>query len=1619
MDPFVHFPVQRVIVCSACKHAVLPNAVDSHLGDRDTHNMPKEDREGIIQEIQAIDGLITDRAELNRLVFPPARSPPIPVLQEPRTDGKQCQFPKQDGQPCGLISCQVRKIQEHCRAVHKWENPRKKGRPGTGRDVQVPWRSGVHCQHFFVRGPGAQYFEVQEAEARQGSRPSGEGGFEVAKQELEQAMKQAAEEGSRAITEPEEAREPNAWLRRVGCVPHTERLDKKELRALVGPVGDDEPDLQVLCKAFDWMIQDAQYHAVREVVGLETLFEVNKKEVDRETPMPFDSWMDITTIKRYTMAWQRLLIYVFRSEDQEPEQRPPYQLTERQQICMDEVRSGVEEFLEWRDEAGRRESEEEGESDDEIRRMAQIQRKVLRLCIALLHHPLQDDEYQSVVISGLAVLMLQEDGGWSSAEDFTPTYSAVIKLARLMVVQEAYERRQAAIAQYQERGMAIEAAGRKAASYYRLTRGLVRSFMTMAHDGQDPTPVQWIYRTRSYGFKIRYTTTAEGKIQWIGDDVLYGNMRFSIHQFREMIHGLVGEAREVLFGKLMMVRIGADQEVDPKQVPPIHWDRWVDQPSETKVGWSFLEDERNQFAVCGPWWLYERIYTEPDLRGQFIDADGRFKRPAVAAYGRQIERMLELFWGLMMMLSQPPRSSELFGMRWKNTAYGGVRNFLLEEGLVSYVAEYHKGYRSSGSIKIIHRYLPREVGELWVYFVWLVLPGWEKLQFQTTGRDSSSPYLWGDGRKKEHRRWTGPRPKPRKSPEPQRGEVEESHEGDPARSSWPRPARAWTSERGRRILKEAAMRWMGVTDYNISVNRHFMIGASRRYCREERFKEDKKSEWGEEGDEEESDADDAWDLQAGHGSHIGGMVYARELMEGSDSIISRREKFRRVSHAWHCFLGFPSAHQGVGMSGRAKRKRQADEEEMQEAQLARWKRLRGVDIHAALEQILGSEARFRGLQEPVLRAIMRHQSPILAVMATGEGKTLLFQLPARSAGSGTTVVITPLVSLQEHMVERCQQAGISCVKWDPRQCHSPRQMVIVTPESAVSKTFGTFLGRLQGLHQLDRIVFDECHTVLDSTAEFRPKMRQLGELTERGVQMVYLTATMPPRAEPEFMKIMRIQADEVHMFRSPTSRPNIAYSVVEYEEDELGRGAIAAACQLVEDKLEEYPAPAKIIVYSSRIVTTQEVSRALDCHAYYRDVGDAAVKDEIRKAWERADGRVVVATNAFGLGIDRPDVRVVVHIGPIYQMRNYGQESGRAGRDGQRSEAIILMPAGRQEALQQAHAQAQRRRRPGRFHIAMTAREQQRIEQQKVERFVSGGRCRRIYLDREMDGRMDRSRCEDGEERCDVCREGDAMIEESEAQRQAWIQQEQETHDRSMDSAIEMPSSRVPSPNAEQIRPGERAIFHSQQRQRQQGRGQAQARNRQAGCAGWDLEARLEQWIGKCPLCYVRRCMGGIVDFRHGLDECVDAEQELVCTEVQALKSIQFQEYGSCYDCGVAQQVCSRWAEIREGDQKFERIDGGVCQYEGIVRPVVAAIMVAGPLEVVDREVWSYMRAEGIWGAGEKLEVDEEAEVKRGMLIWFGRRVDWGLVEASILLQAFYRLTVGLEGWTRKNSSGI
>ena len=140
--------------------------------------------------------------------------------------------------------------------------------------------------------------------------------------------------------------------------------------------------------------------------------------------------------------------------------------------------------------------------------------------------------------------------------------------------------------------------------------------------------------------------------------------------------------------------------------------------------------------------------------------------------------------------------------------------------------------------------------------------------------------------------------------------------------------------------------------------------------------------------------------------------------------------------------------------------------------------------------MLGNESEFRGLQASALEAIMKNESPILVIMGTGGGKSLLFQLPAHSQKSGTTVVIMPLKSLEKNLHERCQKLGISCIRWDAQRSQKKAQIVLVQPESAITARFAQYLNGLEAMGQLDRIVIDECHTILDSQPNFHPKMKE-------------------------------------------------------------------------------------------------------------------------------------------------------------------------------------------------------------------------------------------------------------------------------------------------------------------------------------------------------------------------------------------------------------------------------------------------------------------------------------------------------------------------------------------------
>ena len=189
---------------------------------------------------------------------------------------------------------------------------------------------------------------------------------------------------------------------------------------------------------------------------------------------------------------------------------------------------------------------------------------------------------------------------------------------------------------------------------------------------------------------------------------------------------------------------------------------------------------------------------------------------------------------------------------------------------------------------------------------------------------------------------------------------------------------------------------------------------------------------------------DAADAQAGHSSHAAGLVYGRELLEQFGSTLDRRMKFRASSIEWHRFLGFDSS-QTVDEEVRGKRAAPW-EEEADGGAVKRRRLLSRVDPQAAFKEMSNdANGQLYEAQEAGIRAVLRGDNVVLAVMKTGGGKSLIFQLPAWLAASGTTIIVVPFVALRADLKRRSVELGISCLEWDSRRPPDEAKMVLVTP----------------------------------------------------------------------------------------------------------------------------------------------------------------------------------------------------------------------------------------------------------------------------------------------------------------------------------------------------------------------------------------------------------------------------------------------------------------------------------------------------------------------------------------------------------------------------------------------
>ncbi|MES2583654.1 MAG: DNA helicase RecQ [Pseudomonadota bacterium] len=317
-------------------------------------------------------------------------------------------------------------------------------------------------------------------------------------------------------------------------------------------------------------------------------------------------------------------------------------------------------------------------------------------------------------------------------------------------------------------------------------------------------------------------------------------------------------------------------------------------------------------------------------------------------------------------------------------------------------------------------------------------------------------------------------------------------------------------------------------------------------------------------------------------------------------------------------------------------------------------------------------ASFRGPQQ----AIVQHVTgggDALVLMPTGGGKSLCYQIPAivrQQQGHGVTIVISPLIALMHDQVGALHEAGVSAAflnstlsgeeayQVEQSLLRGDTTLLYAAPERVTNPRFLALLDSLYARNQLSLFAIDEAHCVSQWGHDFRPEYRALTVLHERfsGVPRMALTATADDLTRADILE--RLQLEDARAFVSSFDRPNIRYTIVEKRE---------AVQQLLRFIEREHEGDAGIVYCQSR-KKVEDVAqtlvdagiRALPYHAGL----DSKVRQDHQNRFLREDGVVMVATIAFGMGIDKPDVRFVAHLDMPKNIEGYYQETGRAGRDG-------------------------------------------------------------------------------------------------------------------------------------------------------------------------------------------------------------------------------------------------------------------------------------------------------------------------------------------------------------------
>ena len=401
-------------------------------------------------------------------------------------------------------------------------------------------------------------------------------------------------------------------------------------------------------------------------------------------------------------------------------------------------------------------------------------------------------------------------------------------------------------------------------------------------------------------------------------------------------------------------------------------------------------------------------------------------------------------------------------------------------------------------------------------------------------------------------------------------------------------------------------------------------------------------------------------------------------------------------------------------------------------------------LEEALQHFFGYDT-FRPRQKQIIQAALNNQD-LLVIMPTGGGKSLCFQLPALLK-PGLTIVVSPLIALMQDQVDALQALGIGATFLNSTLSGEEvrsRQAAILTetikllyvaPETLLGDKFASFLHQIATQVGISYLTIDEAHCISEWGYDFRPKYRQLKILRQRYPQIpiIALTATATPSVQQDILQQLRLRQPNIH--HTSFNRTNIHYEI----QLKAKRAYHQLPYHQLLQKIRQQSGAG--IVYCSTQKKVNNIALRLQKDQIKALPYHAGMTDETRSSHQtrfgRNDIRVMVATSAFGMGINKPDVRFVFHYDLPPSLENFYQESGRAGRDGKEAKSILFFSP---SDLRQLNFYLEQKSDP----------KEQRIARQKLSQVVDyaeGTDCRRTILLRYFGESYDNDNCG----KCDNC----------------------------------------------------------------------------------------------------------------------------------------------------------------------------------------------------------------------------------------------------------------------------